>query len=281
VVVEQERTPDRSPAASGDPSFDQAGFAYRFDWGPEGLLALAPHCAVIVVVDVLRFTSAVSAAIEAGAVVLPFRWADDGAADYAACHRAVLAGRREEGGPSLSPTDLLTVVAGSRVVLPSPNGSALAFGARELGVRHVLAGCLRNATATAAVARELAGQPANDADAIGVLAAGERWHAAGGPLRAAVEDLIGAGAILAALDPSGSISTPGCSPEAAAARAAFVAARPRLREAIAQSASGRELVSRGWSDDVDTASAFDVSPRASLLRDAEFVGRFPTLQTSG
>ena len=46
---------------------EQDGFAYRFDWGPDGLAALAPAAAVVVIVDVLRFTSAVSAAVEAGA----------------------------------------------------------------------------------------------------------------------------------------------------------------------------------------------------------------------
>ena len=53
---------------------------------------LAPSADVVVVVDVLRFTSAVSAAIESGCVVFPYRWADEGAADFAAEHGAMLAG---------------------------------------------------------------------------------------------------------------------------------------------------------------------------------------------
>ncbi len=93
-------------SASADDA-SQSGFAYRFGWGLDGLAALAPHCDVIVVVDVLRFTSATSAAIEAGATVFPSRWQDDRAAAYAAAHDAVLAGDREFGAPSLSPTDLL------------------------------------------------------------------------------------------------------------------------------------------------------------------------------
>ena len=92
-------------AAADDAS--QSGFAYRFGWGLDGLDAVAPHCDVIVVVDVLRFATAVSAAIEAGATVLPFPWDDDRAAAFAAERGAVLAGRREHGAPSLSPTDLL------------------------------------------------------------------------------------------------------------------------------------------------------------------------------
>ena len=239
--------------------------AYRFDWGAEGLAALAPHCAVVVIVDVLRFTTAVTCALESGATVLPYRWNDDGAAGYAVANDARLAGRREDGALSLSPTDLLAMQPGIRLVLPSPNGSTLAFQAREMGVQHVLAGCIRNATAAAQAARELAaGGP------IALIASGERWGVHDGPLRPAVEDLLGAGAVLTALDPSAAMSAPRCSPEAAAARAAFVAARPRLYDTIAGSVSGRELLARGWEDDVATSAAHDVSTVVGRLTANEF-----------
>jgi 2-phosphosulfolactate phosphatase len=246
----------------------QDGFAYRFEWGPNGLRALSPVAEVVVIVDVLRFTTAVSAAVEAGAVVLPYRWADDQAGAFAAAHAAILAGQRERGELSLSPTDLLRLPRGTRLVLPSPNGSALAFAAREHGARHVLAGCLRNATATANLARRLAGE----AGTIAVIAAGERWHGATGPVRSAVEDALGAGAVLAALDPAASVSQPGCSPEAAAVRAAFVAARPRLHDALVGCASGRQLLERGWADDVQVAAAWDVTGVAARLDCDAFVG---------
>lgn len=243
----------------------QTGFAYRSDWGADGLKALAPDSAVVVIVDVLRFTTAVCCALESGATVLPYRWADDGAAAYAMANDAVLAGRREHGELSLSPTDLLTMQRETRLVLPSPNGSTLAFMARELGVSHVLAGCIRNATATAFAARALAG-----GGPISVIAAGERWDSAEGPLRPAFEDGIGAGAVLAALDPSHAVSNPCCSPEAAAARAAFIAARPRLYETLTECASGREFVARGWDDDVATSAALDVSTVVCRLVANEF-----------
>jgi 2-phosphosulfolactate phosphatase len=125
---------------------------------------------------------------------------------------------------------------------------------------------LRNASATARAATRLAaGGP------IAVIAAGERWHGATGPLRASVEDLLGAGAVLSALDPSGAATAPACSPEAAAARAAFVSARPRLHEALAACASGRELIERGWDDDVANCAALDVTDLAAHLVDESFV----------
>jgi 2-phosphosulfolactate phosphatase len=243
----------------------QEAFTYRFDWGLDGLGALAPGTAVVVIVDVLRFTSAVSAAVEGGSVVLPFPWRGDGAEAYAREHGALLAGDREDGGPSLSPTDLLSLATGTRLVLPSPNGSALSFAARDLGASRVFAACLRNASAVARAARRAAaGAP------IAVIAAGEHWGDATGPLRPAVEDLIGAGAVLAALDPSGAVGDPRCSPEAAAARATFLAARPRLFEALCASGSGRELLERGWEDDVAASAALDVTAVVPELIGDEF-----------
>jgi 2-phosphosulfolactate phosphatase len=257
------------PSTSGADDFcSQTGAAFRFDWGLDGLRALAPHADVVVIVDVLRFTTAVSAAIEVGATVLPYPWNDEGAPAYAAANGALLAGRRELGELSLSPAGLLAGAEGERLVLPSPNGSALAFASRELGARHVLAGSIRNATATAAHARRLA---AEGNGVIALIAAGERWGTVDGPVRHAVEDLLGAGAVLAALDPSAAVGAPHCSPEAAAARAAFVAARPRLHEAIVSSASGRELLDRGWADDVQLAAEHDVSAIAAELHGAAFV----------
>lgn len=246
----------------------QHGFAYRFGWGAEGLEALAPDCSVIVVVDVLRFSTAVSVAVATGSTVFPYRWGDDGAAEFAAAQGAVLAGAREDGPVSLSPTDLMSLPNGSRIVLPSPNGSTLSLRARELGSTFVLAGCLRNASATAARALELASRMP-----IGVVAAGERWPGSTAPLRPSVEDLLGAGAVLAALDPAGAVSAPACSPEAAAARAAFIDAKPLLLDRLAACASARELTRIGFADDVANAAQLDASGVAAQLVDGAFVPR--------
>ncbi|MGD9701459.1 MAG: 2-phosphosulfolactate phosphatase [Acidimicrobiia bacterium] len=247
---------------------DQDGFAYRFDWGPSGLRSLAPVVDVLVIVDVLRFTTAVSVAVDRGSTVFPYRFADSTAGEYAAERDALLAGRRGDGSWSLSPTELLSLPEGARLVLPSPNGSALAFAARRHGAAHVLAGCLRNASATARRARALA---TLGSGVIGVTAAGERWRHDIGPVRHAVEDLLGAGAVLAALDPSGSVSAPRCSPEAAAARAAFLDARSLLAESLLECATGRELAERGCADDVEEAAVLDVSSTAALLVGDAFV----------
>ena len=50
-------------------------------------------------------------------------------------------------------------------------------------------------------------------------------------------------------------------------------ARPLLRDALRSSTSGRELIERGWSDDVDAAAAHDVTTLAAELIGNEFVAR--------
>ncbi|MGH3038340.1 MAG: 2-phosphosulfolactate phosphatase [Gaiellaceae bacterium] len=162
----------------------QDGFRVRFEWGPAGVSRLAPGVAVLVVVDVLRFTTAVDVAVSRGAEVFPYRWRDASASDFARSVDAELADESRLGGPSLSPARLASLRSGDRVVLPSPNGSTCAAIASEAGAT-VVAGCLRNASAVAAWLKSSSGP-------IAVIACGELWP--DGSLRPCVEDLLGAGA---------------------------------------------------------------------------------------
>lgn len=125
---------------------DQDGHRVRFEWGPSGLRRLAPRSDVVVIVDVLSFTTAADVALGRGAAVLPYRWDDGGETAYAAEHDAVVAGQGSGAAWTLAPATLVDLPAGTRLVLPSPNGSALSFGAAEAGASTVLAGCLRNAS---------------------------------------------------------------------------------------------------------------------------------------
>jgi len=55
--------------------FDQARFDVRCEWGLAGVKHLAP-ADVIVLVDVLSFTTSVTIAVSRAAVVYPYRWRD-------------------------------------------------------------------------------------------------------------------------------------------------------------------------------------------------------------
>jgi 2-phosphosulfolactate phosphatase len=230
------------------PWLHQTDWEVRFEWGPAGVEAVPADA--VVVVDVLRFTTAVDAVVSRGAVVFPYRWKDDSAGEYSARVGAVLADPGDALGPSLSPVSLLSLRSGDRVVLPSPNGSTCAAAASAMGAT-VVAGCLRNASA---IASWLNGRTST----VLVIACGERWP--DGSLRPSLEDYIGAGAVIAAL--AGSRS-----PEATAAADAWLAGAARVRDVVSSCASGKEVVARGWGRDLEFAVAVDASNSVPVLED--------------
>lgn len=234
-----------------------------FAWGRAGLTALLEPCDVFVVFDVLCFTTSVDVAVARGAEVLPFPLEKYGADEAARQGDAVLARPRREaaGGPSLSPPSLQALAPGTRLLLPSPNGSALSAMLRE---RRAYAASLRNATAVAAAVQQAGGR-------IAVIAGGETWP--GGALRPALEDLLGAGALIARL--TGALSA-----EARAARAAYHELKNEIPETLRGCLSGRELIAAGFPDDVELAAQEDVSAAVPALVDGRYVDAAASAQAS-
>jgi 2-phosphosulfolactate phosphatase len=239
--------------------YDQSVYDVRFEWGPEGVRRLAQDATAVVIVDALTFSTAVDVAVGRGAAVIPFRVGGEMAEAAARDLGALLAVPREHVSParpySLSPGTLAVLAPGDRLLLPSPNGATLTLLAAASGAA-VFAGCLRNAGAVVAAARA-SGRP------VTVIAAGERWD--NDLLRPAVEDLIGAGAIIA------SLRTAALSPEARAALAAFQSAADDLPAVLAACSSGRELIERGYAGDVAYAAQLDVSAAVPRLIDGAYV----------
>jgi len=243
-----------SPDSATDAHFtSQASYEVRFEWGERGLRALAEHAKRFVIVDVLSFTTCVSISCARGATVFPYSW-NERVTAFAAERRALVAAPRfVKDGYSLSPESLAGVPLGTRIVLPSPNGSQLSFLASDWG--EVFAASLRNASAVAARLRAGSGP-------IAVIAAGERWPDKS--LRPAAEDLLGAGAVIAQLH--GTVS-----PEAALACAAYECAAPSLERVLRECASGVELAQLGFAHDIELAAQLDADAVAPVLRGGAYV----------
>jgi len=235
------------------------------EWGPTGAAALADRVDVAVVVDVLTFSTTVSVAADAGVAVVPYRSADASsdasadasAADVARARGATLAVSREAAAPgkvSLSPATFRSALGVKKVVLPSPNGSTTCARLADAGVEVVVAG-LRNRRAVASWLADRGGS-------VLMVPAGERWP--DDSLRPAIEDLWGAGGVVAALVDLG---VAGVSDEAQAAAAAYRLVESRLAQALAACASGQELIGRGYASDVTIAAELDASQAVPVLVD--------------
>ena len=149
---------------------------------------------------------------------------------------------------SLSPAHPRHAPFVARLVLPSPNGAAIATAVPP-GVR-VVAVCLRNITAVGS--RLTARGYGAPEDPVAVIAAGGRWP--DGSLCPALEDLPGAGALVSDLHARGAGPL---SAEAAASKAAYEGTAD-LTRAVAAGVSGREPAATGFVEDVAIATEEDI-----------------------
>ncbi|WP_313687739.1 2-phosphosulfolactate phosphatase [Pantoea sp.] len=237
--------------------FSQHGFDVRLEWGLAAAQHLAQDADCVIVVDVMSFSTCVSVANDNGALIAPWPWKDASAQAYAAemgAQAASIDRRFSAETFTLSPASLLNIPAGTKLVLPSPNGSTIAFKARDHGGAVFSAG-LRNRQATAAACGHF--------QRILVIPCGERWP--DGSLRPAIEDYVAAGGIIQAL------GTRLRSPEAEMAAAAFQAAQQQNFAVLKECASATELRGRGFATDVELCLQVDVSANACQLAGKFFV----------
>ena len=215
--------------------FDQSRYQVRLDWGLDALARLAP-ADVVVVVDVLRFSSTAIDVVDRGEEMMlddtAFAVSLNGARVAAA---AAAAAEPEPVGP--------------HALEDEPAGSIV-----------LLAG-LRNASAVAqAIADEQSRRGRRTS--VAVIPAGELGHG-GAPLRFAVEDLLGAGAVIDALATRGIDHS---SPEAATAGEAFRGLRGAVRHLLTASGSGQELIENDLRPDVVRAAEVDASDAVPVVR---------------
>ncbi len=218
---------------------------------------------VLVLVDVLSFSTTVAAGTARGVVFLP-AGSRRRARLLSLEEDAVPSCPRREGGPgkyTLSPLSYADAPPGLRVALRSPNGARLAVAAA--GAAAVVVAGLVNASAAGAAAS--AGARATR-KGITVVACGERMGDGSRRRRFAAEDLLGAGAVAAVVD----LPRTG---EAEVAVRAFEGARRDLEAVLLTTTSGVELAGAGFSADVSFAARLDSLHSVPLLHGREIRAR--------
>jgi len=182
-----------------------------------------------------------------------------------------------EGLRRLAPADVVIVVQTlgltAAALAVEPGGSLASahlpaepvLRAAAEGGAPVLVGGIRNARAVADHVLEL--QRARAArTSIAIIAVGSSDDTDAGALRFAVEDLLGVGAVVAAL---GDLGIDHASPDAAVAGEGYRALRGAARHLLSASGTGRELAAAGRSHVVQDAAARDAASVVPVLVDGE------------
>ena len=243
--------------------FSQASFRCRLDWGQRGAAAAAARGDLLVVIDVLSFSTVVATATHRGVAILPcFSEAKQRLAKEVGAAPAV---KRAEvprlGRFSPSPETYLTAEAGTAVALDSLNRAACVLRGR--GAAALIAASFVNAEAVAAW---LTKQIRTTGNNVTILACGEHWPTPfpGEEVRFALEDYLGAGAVLSYLDFDKS-------PECQVCEAGFRSVRDRLEQVLLHCGSGIELRDKGYATDVRHAARLNLYDVVPILEGAAFV----------
>lgn len=222
---------------------------------------------MIVIVDTLTFSTTAVTAIHHGGTIYPCTSQEE-AIVLAQQVKGELAVLREEvpakGRFSLSPGTFLQLEPDSQVVLASPNGATCCNYGKQ--APYLLVGTLINARAVAAALAELIDQ---DPDlSVTVIACGERWSipSEDGPLRIAIEDYLGAGAILSYLNAEKS-------PEARVCQGAFAQVHDDLADLLWDCATGRALRERGYGEDIEHAARLNAYETVPFLQEGRLCKR--------
>ncbi|ODT43150.1 MAG: phosphosulfolactate phosphohydrolase [Microbacterium sp. 71-36] len=184
-------------------------------------------------------------------------WGEAGLARLAAAHVVVVV-------QTLGLTARVLAAAENGETEPAETEAAdrLALAAERAGAHVVVAG-IRNAAAVAAHVLDVQ-RSRGERTSIAVIAAGDVDEA--GP-RYAVEDLLGAGAVVAAL---GDLGIDHASPDAAVAGEGFRALRGAVRHLLTASGTGRLRADAGERDLVLAAAERDAASVVPVLRDGVY-----------
>lgn len=223
----------------------------QLDWGEPAAVAAAERGEIVVLIDVLSFSTTAAIALEREAEVVV---GGPGAASVSSAP-----GRRD----GLSPARALALQPGERLVLASLNGARCAAAVADREALVIL-GSLRN---RAAVVGYLAGLGVEGRlRRVTLVACAEQRTASSGDfagsMRPCLEDWLGAGAIAAGLEQRGLT----LSPDAQAAAVTYTAATAaQIGAWLRGCPSGRELTDRGFGLDVELAARVDATTSVPVL----------------
>lgn len=240
-------------------TFSQHPYRCRLDWGMGGTQEAAARGDIIVIVDTLSFSTTAVTAVHHGGIIYPCA-REENPLVIAQRFGAKVAVHRQDvphkGRFSLSPLTYLDIEPGTPVVLTSVNGATCSRYGQE--VPFLFLGALINAKATAAAVSKLM-QTTNLC--VTVIACGELWliPSQDKHLRMAVEDYLGAGAILSYLQFDKS-------PEARVACGAFGQMQHQLKDILWECGSGRELREGGFATDVCHAAQLNLYDSVPIMR---------------
>ncbi len=227
----------------------------HIDWSSDGLQFALTRNDLVIIVDTLRFSSAVVTAVAHGYTIYPVADERRGRV-LARAVGAVMAGKPGRAKYSLSPRSYLDQGRPhAAVVLYSPNGATCASHIQRNDTACI--GCFLNARAVALYAGAWAARRGRN---VTVLACGEQRACTSGERIVyikensqrvfAVEDYLACGAIIACLSMEKTA-------EATICEAAFRTTRDQLAELIRHSFSGQYLTERGLGADVQHAVQID------------------------
>ena len=242
----------------------------QLDWGVDGVRFALKKNDMVVIVDALRFSTAVTTAVANGFTIYPVADKVIGQ-DLAASLGAEMSGKPGEAKYTISPHSYLDVPPGSDrcVVLFSPNGATCAALAQDEDTVYI--GCFLNARA---VGRLLSNVAPGEQRNITVVAAGEQRaidtgerivydKAAAYPVFA-IEDYLACGAIINQTEFARSAEADLCA-------ITFNAARDRVEELLAGSFSGRYLIQNDLEEDITHAVRHDLYDVVPVVRQGRIV----------
>ncbi|WP_332698629.1 2-phosphosulfolactate phosphatase [Halalkalibacter lacteus] len=245
--------------------FNQSPYDIRIEWGRRGAREAAEREDIVIIVDVLSFSSTVISALRYGARIYPYPPNLDGSEYAKKVGAEFILGRAEAakiGKPTLSPVSFNKEHSKKKYVMSSLNGAFCTWISSK--VPALLIGSLINASSVASVANRLKLETKVN---ITVVPCGEQWSDVReneDTLRPSIEDYLGAGAILSYLDGERS-------PETEVCIGAFHNAKPRINELIWECGSGRELRERGFEGDVKHCGRLNVYQTVPILYKDHFV----------